>query len=103
MSDLSTARPLRAAEDARSLRLRRTIFALVAVATMAGLLCLACIAFPPRSVAALGFIALFAITLPWTVAGCWNAAMGFPVMRLFRDPVATVNPLVNATGVAELL
>jgi membrane glycosyltransferase len=103
MSDLSTARPLRAAEDARSLRLRRAIFGLVVAATMAGLLWLACIAVPPCSAGAIAFIALFTITLPWTVVGFWNAAIGFLVMRLCRDPVATVNPLVKSIGGDEKL
>jgi membrane glycosyltransferase len=103
MSDLSTARPLRAAEGARSLGSRRAIFAFMVVATMAGLLWLACIAVPPRSVGAIMFIALFAITLPWTVVGFWNAAIGFLVMRLCRDPVATVNPLVKTVRGDEKL
>src|SRR5947199_7248130 len=103
MSDLSTARPLRAAEGARSLGSRRAIFAFMVVATMAGLLWLACIAVPPRSVGAIVFIALFAITLPWTVVGFWNAAIGFLVMRLCRDPVATVNPLVKTVRGDEKL
>jgi membrane glycosyltransferase len=56
---------------------------------------LAAIAVPPRSAGAIAFVALFAITLPWTVVGFWNAAIGFLVMRLCRDPVANVNPLAT--------
>ena len=35
-------------------------------------------------------VVLFAITLPWTVIGFWNATIGFLIMRLARDPVATL-------------
>jgi membrane glycosyltransferase len=38
---------------------------------------------------------LFAITLPWTVVGFWNAMIGFLVMRATRDPIAHVNPLAK--------
>ena len=36
----------------------------------------------------------FGLTLPWSVIGFWNAAIGFFVMRFARDPVATVVPSV---------
>ena len=35
---------------------------------------------------------LFGCTLPWSVIGFWNAAIGFLVMRFAADPVAVVNP-----------
>ena len=35
---------------------------------------------------------LFLVTLPWTVIGFWNAAIGFVIMRFARDPVAAVTP-----------
>jgi membrane glycosyltransferase len=99
MLDRPTARRLRAAERARTLTRRRAIFAFVVIATMAGLLWLAAVAVPPRGAGAIAFLALFALTLPWTVVGFWNAAIGFLVMRLCRDPVATVNPLAqNSRG-----
>jgi membrane glycosyltransferase len=34
----------------------------------------------------------FALTLPWTVIGFWNAVIGFCLMRFARDPVAAVLP-----------
>jgi membrane glycosyltransferase len=99
MLDRPSVRPRRAAECARTLTRRRAMFAFVVAATMAGLLWLASIAVPPRSLGAILFIALFAIGLPWTVVGFCNAAIGFIVMRLCRDPVATVNPLAkNSRG-----
>jgi membrane glycosyltransferase len=86
---------MRTADGARTLGRRRTIFALLTAITIAGLIWLAIIAVPPRSAGAMLFIALFAMTLPWTVVGFWNAAIGFIVMRFGRDPVATVNPLAR--------
>ena len=38
---------------------------------------------------------LFAVTLPWTVIGFWNAAIGLLIMRLARDPVAAVTPVAG--------
>jgi membrane glycosyltransferase len=35
---------------------------------------------------------LFAVTLPWTVIGFWNATIGLLIMRFARDPVAAVTP-----------
>jgi membrane glycosyltransferase len=98
MLDRPTARAMRTADGVRTLRRRRAIFALLAATTIAGLLWLACVAVPPRSAAAILFIALFAVTLPWTVIGFWNAAIGFVVMRCCRDPLAVVNPLAKNSG-----
>jgi membrane glycosyltransferase len=95
MLDRPTARSGRAAACARTLTRRRAIFASLVAATIGGLLWLACLAVPPQSLGAIAFVALFAITLPWTVVGFWNAVIGFVVMRLCRDPVATVNPLAK--------
>lgn len=72
---------------------RRALFAVLAAATMAGELWLAAVAVPPYSVGAVVFLVLFAVTLPWSVVGFWNATIGFLVMRLCRDPTAAVNPL----------
>ena len=36
---------------------------------------------------------LFAVTLPWMVAGFWNAVIGFLIMRFAADPIAAVMPL----------
>jgi membrane glycosyltransferase len=35
---------------------------------------------------------LFGLTMPWSVIGFWNAVIGFLIMRIARDPVASVNP-----------
>ena len=65
------------------------------VATVVGLMSLAVIAVPPRSVGAVLFLALFAVTLPWSVIGFWNATIGFLLMTGARDPVAAVNPMAR--------
>jgi membrane glycosyltransferase len=72
---------------------RRILFASLVVATIAAILALAAAAAPPHSLAADVFLALFAVTLPWSVVGFWNAAIGLIIMRGCRDPVATVNPM----------
>ena len=38
-------------------------------------------------------LALFAVTLPWTVVGFWNSSIGFLVGVLARDPLAVLLPL----------
>ena len=72
---------------------RRALFAGLVAATMAAVLWLAAIAVPPHSFGAISFLVLFAITLPWSVIGFWNAFIGFLIMRFARDPAVTVNPL----------
>ena len=74
---------------------RRATFLFVVVATIALAIALV--------VAALGqgefdpldalLTLLFALTLPWTVVGFWNALVGFVLMRRHPDPVAVVFPL----------
>ena len=41
-------------------------------------------------------VLLFAVTLPWSVIGFWNATIGFIIMRFARDPVAAVTPAAGA-------
>ena len=72
---------------------RRVLFAALVAATMIAVLWLAAFAVPPHSFGAISFLVLFAITLPWSVIGFWNAFIGFLIMRLARDPAVTVNPL----------
>ena len=43
----------------------------------------------PLGIAMLG---LFALTLPWTAIGFWNAVIGFLLMQFSRDPVSVVAP-----------
>jgi membrane glycosyltransferase len=76
-----------------SLSRRRALFAVLVLATMTGILWLAVLAVPPHSAGAVLFLALFAVTLPWSVVGFWNAAVGLTMMTVARDPVAVVNPM----------
>jgi membrane glycosyltransferase len=72
---------------------RRALFAALVAGTMAATLWLAAVAVPPYSFGAIAFLVLFAVTLPWSVVGFWNAVIGFLIMRFSRDPAAAVNPL----------
>jgi membrane glycosyltransferase len=82
-----------APEGTATLTRRRALFAGLVAATMLALLWLAAIAVPPHSLGAISFLVLFAITLPWSSIGFWNAFIGFCIVRLSRDPAVTVNPL----------
>jgi membrane glycosyltransferase len=73
---------------------RRALFAGLFATTMAGSLALAALALAPGGfgVIDITLLALFAVTLPWMVAGFWNAVIGFLIMRFSADPIATVMP-----------
>ena len=43
-------------------------------------------------------LVLFAVTLPWMVAGFCNAVIGFIIMRFSADPVAAVLPAAGLIG-----
>ena len=74
---------------------RRLLFAVLFAATMAGSLALAALALSPGGFDLIDvtLLALFAVTLPWMVAGFWNAAIGFLIMRFSADPTAAVMPM----------
>jgi membrane glycosyltransferase len=76
---------------------RRMLFAVLFAATMAGSLALAALALAPGGFGLIDAILLllFAVTLPWMVAGFWNAVIGFLIMRFSADPVAAVMPLAT--------
>jgi membrane glycosyltransferase len=73
---------------------RRALFAVLFAATMAVLLPLAALALAPGGfdIIDITLLALFAVTLPWMVAGFWNAVIGFLIVRLAADPIAAVMP-----------
>src|SRR6266581_1142563 len=77
-----------------ALTLRRILFLTLVGLTMAAMIGLLVVALSAGGFGLVDFIlvVLFAITLPWMVIGFWNATIGFLVMRLARDPVATVTP-----------
>ena len=73
---------------------RRVLFAGLFATTMAGSLALAALALAPGGFGVIDttLLALFAVTLPWMVAGFWNAVIGFLIMRFSADPIAAVMP-----------
>jgi membrane glycosyltransferase len=78
---------------------RRVLVGILFAATMAGALALMAVALSPGGFDIVDFVilVLFAMTLPWMVAGFWNATIGFLVMRFAPDPIAAVIPI--AAGV----
>jgi membrane glycosyltransferase len=73
---------------------RRVLFAVLFATTMAVLLPLAALALAPGGfdIIDITLLALFAVTLPWMVAGFWNAVIGLLIVRLSADPIAAVMP-----------
>ncbi len=73
---------------------RRLLFGVLFAATMAGSLGLMALALSAGGfgIADFAVIAMFALTLPWMVAGFWNAVIGFMIMRS-TDPIAAVIPV----------
>ena len=71
------------------------LFAVLFAATMAGSLALAALALAPGGFGMIDItlLALFAVTLPWMVAGFWNAVIGFLIMRFSADPIAAIMPM----------
>jgi membrane glycosyltransferase len=62
---------------------------------MAASLALAALALSPGGLDLIdcALLLLFAVTLPWMVAGFWNAVIGFLIMRFTADPIAAVIPM----------
>ncbi|HVG52234.1 MAG TPA: glucans biosynthesis glucosyltransferase MdoH [Xanthobacteraceae bacterium] len=89
---------LRSVPQATTNRLhaRRVLYTVLVVATMAALLGLAVMALRGGGLDALesALLAMFVITLPWTVVGFWNAMIGFLIMRFAPDPVVAVFPAI---------
>ncbi len=82
-----------------ALTLRRILFLALVGLTMAAMIGLLVVALSAGGFGFVDFVlvVLFAITLPWMVIGFWNATIGFLIMRLARDPVATVT--ATAAGI----
>ena len=74
---------------------RRVLFVALFAFTMAGSLALAALALTPGGFGMIDvtLLALFAVTLPWMVAGFWNAVIGFLIMRFSADPIAAILPI----------
>jgi membrane glycosyltransferase len=87
--------PVNAGSDRRIVG-RRVLFAALVMLSIAALMALAAYALSAGgfSVADALLLLFFALTMPWSVIGFWNAAVGFFIMRFAHDPVATVLPSV---------
>jgi membrane glycosyltransferase len=74
---------------------RRMLFSTLFATTMAGMLALMTMTLSPGGFGKvdIALVALFAFTLPWIVAGFWNAMIGFFIMRLAPDPIAAIFPV----------
>jgi membrane glycosyltransferase len=72
------------------LTVRRIIFGSLAILSFVAMLGLMHAALSPElsAWATYSLLALFAVTLPWTVVGFWNSSIGFLVGVLARDPMA---------------
>lgn len=73
---------------------RRVLFAGLVGATIAAVMWLTTVALAADGLDGLdiALLALFLVTLPWTVIGFWNAAIGFLILRFAENPVAAVTP-----------
>lgn len=67
---------------------------LVALTSFSLLALMAAALFIPKGVDFLGIamLAMFALTLPWSSIGFWNALVGFFIMAFSKDPEAVVAP-----------
>ena len=77
-----------------SMTWRRVGFAALVLSTSGALLWLMALTLFVDDVDPIGLLmlALFALTLPWTAIGFWNAVIGFAVMTFSRDPAQAVAP-----------
>src|SRR5436190_1367661 len=83
-----------------SLARRHALFGLVVTLSIGGLVALLMRALSAGGFGVLDFIlvVLFAVTLPWSVIGFWNATIGLFIMRS-AQPVACVTPVsARVTG-----
>src|SRR5262245_2695746 len=94
MTEVAIPKPGRNATGEPNLVARRALFAVLVIASICGLVCVAALALGPGGINALdvALLLLFPVTLPWTVIGFWNAVIGLLIMRCARDPVAAVFP-----------
>src|ERR1700704_3336255 len=92
----STLQGLALTAPENSLTGRRVFFALVVLASMVGLVWLLSFALAAGGFGVVDFIlvVLFAVTLPWSVIGFWNATFGLFIMRS-ANPVAAVTPVAG--------
>jgi membrane glycosyltransferase len=76
---------------------RQALFFTLVGLSLIGLVWLLVVALSVGGFGALDYalVALFAITLPWTVISFWNATIGLLIMRFARDPAVAVTPIAG--------
>jgi membrane glycosyltransferase len=76
---------------------RRVLFAGLVAATIGAMIWLMIVALSGDGFGLVDLIltALFAVILPWTVIGFWNAVIGLAIMRCCADPSAAVTPVAG--------
>ena len=85
-------------EEAK-LPLRRWLMLALMLSSMAGLATVMThiLGAPGWQPATIAFLTLYLLGLPWTLLGFWNAAVGFVILRLVKDPVGYTNPAIRQT------
>jgi membrane glycosyltransferase len=80
-----------------SLGRRQALFFALVAGSLVGLIWLCVVALAVGGFGLLDYalVAMFAVTLPWTVISFWNATIGLLIMRFARDPVAAVTPVAG--------
>jgi len=83
---------------------RRLFYAVTVLALFIGLSVLMAVTLSPGGLGVLDLFILvcFMITLPWTIIGFLNAAIGLLVMRFAKDPVKTVCPIHSGRAVGKI-
>ena len=81
----------------RTLRARRISFAALVAVTIGGLAALMAHTLDADGLDAIDalMLAAFAVTLPWTAVGFWNAVIGLVLMLGWRDPAAVATPVAR--------
>ena len=85
--------------DEAALPVRRALVVALNLASMAALVWAMGHVLGDRgwSVPTAAFMTIYVVGLPWTLLGFWNAAIGFVVLRLVKDPVGYANPAIRNT------
>jgi membrane glycosyltransferase len=76
---------------------RQALFFTLVGLSLIGLVWLCVVALSVGGFGAVDYVlvALFAVTLPWTVISFWNATIGLLIMRFAPDPVVAVLPIAG--------
>ncbi len=80
-----------------TMKTKRAIFAFLVSSTIIGLLALMIWSLSEEKILPLEWVLVvcFAITLPWTAIGFWNAVIGFSLMRFVKNPAMSVFPALG--------